>query len=207
MADDPISAKAKLDVAIQGFGSQAYVVSMAVIAGICACISLIFAWYYHPLTVVPLSLTAVFSGLATWKHGKSQRVLDLLGAKPTRVSNGERAIEVDPATLTDANAVEAVERIMANMFHRERLPPPDGLVDSQFKPDQSPHAVNSAIHAVESINSQCDEAHRCAKELFQRSTVVDEITASQPPVAKPGNIPPLSDRLMVDVEDANEKKT
>ncbi len=191
----PLSSNANVNVKIEGVGSQALVVALSVIACLCTGATIYFAWHEHASAWVPGGLTILFTALACWKHGLSQKTLDLRATPPVKVSANGLSVELPAATVADSSAVRTLEGLIANAFHRTPLPPPDGVVGPDFTPDQSPQALISAQELVTRINQECTQMHSEIGNLFQQSGSTGAIEL-QPHLQPPIDIPTLSSHLM-----------
>jgi|SRR3989304_3078130 len=194
MFPDSIAAEVKADVNLAPKGSQIFVFSSLLLTAISLIVCFVFLWYKHEYSWVTILFTIVLGSLSYIVWFKSHKNVDLGGATPTTISVTSSDIHMvtDARTLSSPAAVQALEKLCAQLAHRVPLPDADGLVDEKGTP--LPTQKAQAIELVQKANQ---EAENLAKETvkflggtgtadlveqpkLQESIYVDEISTNGP---------------------------
>lgn len=113
----------------------------------------VFLWHKPELCWVPFLLVLVFliSGWLVWS--KSHKNIDMSGAEKTVISNAQSGVilSTDTRALNSSDNVQALARLISLMGHREPLPEPSGMLDSNGHP--LPNSKADASRYIDQVNA------------------------------------------------------
>jgi len=147
--------------------SQVFLIALAVLAGISLVTCFSFLWHGKSGAWIPFLSAIGLIVLATVLWGKSRRDIDLAGGLPTTITDEAKGVTVtvDPRILDLQNSLEPITKIISILAFRKPLPTPDGIVDSDWKPD--PSRKEEAIQLVNVVNERAQSITDSTIEMLR----------------------------------------
>lgn len=169
----------RTQIKVKPEGSHAFVVTFAVIGGVCLLTGfglLGFGSGLRAAVPIAIGLLLEVGAYVAWWH--SHRDVDLKGGPATTIIDRQTGMQVttDTRAITTPKSVRQLASLFRSLAHRQPLPEPDGFVDEEGAP--VPEAKADAVAKVESINAQIESD--TMQLIGAIAGVGDEVKVEQP---------------------------
>lgn len=168
-------AEVSANVQIKPRGSQVFLVSLSVLSAVCFGLGAWLLsdqntsgyWFVAAGVLLPLSCFPFW-----WR---SQSDIDQGAPHPTTIalSNGN-VITLDSRLLVSGTAIDGLGRL-AEVFNRQPLPAPDGLIDANKQV-----IPNSSAEAVAKVNALNQETHLRSQQIAEALNITVSSSTDQP---------------------------
>ncbi len=151
----PLSASAEVKTSIQVLPthSQVYLVATSIVSVVLIICGAILIMAEHQSGLAFLFLGALVIAAGFWAWLKSQSDTDMHEAHATQITLPDgTSVITDGRTLKSADALHGLTRVIQEMFNRQLLPAPDGLVDENA--NIIPDSAADAIKLTNKINNE-----------------------------------------------------
>ena len=163
--------------------SQVFLIALVGLAGISLVNCFSFLWYGKSGAWIPCLSVIGLITLATVLWEKSRRDIDLAGGLPITITDetAGKTLTADLRILDPQKPLEFFSSLFAILAYRKPLPTPDGIVDSEGKPD--PSRKEEAVQLVNEVNERAQSITDSTIEMLQGQS-------QKQPKVDPPNEPP-----------------
>lgn len=166
---------AKAKIAIRPRGSQAFLVTLAVVGGVSVVSGFGLLALGRPggVAATTIGVSILVAACIGWLL--SHREADLDGAHATTIVDQSSGVSVstDSRVIAAPASIRGLAQLFEALAHRKPLPEPDGLVDAEGRP--IPDSKETAVAEVQKINEELQE---------QTMSTIRQLAGDDPGVAQ-----------------------